>query len=145
MHTTWSNGDVAQVCRNHPMSSVSLKEVLGNSSYPEKEFHRKPKNPRFLRIVLLVLQIFMRVLPLWLREFWKFSDASSTSRKIAQYFDKLILIKYLPSFHHLIPRELKTLYCRNGWRGSTSMRSNFLETTHSCSRRSTECDFAGYS
>ena len=71
-HTTLSEDDVVQVCRNHPMTQISSKEVPGNnSSYPEKEFHRKPKNQRFLRIVHLVLQIFMWVLPLWLRKIRK--------------------------------------------------------------------------
>ena len=42
--TMRSKDDAIQVCRNHPMLSISSKEVPGNnSSYPEKEFCQKPK------------------------------------------------------------------------------------------------------
>ena len=98
-HTTRSEDDVVQVCRNHLMSPISLKEVPGNnSSYPEKEFCQKPKNWRFLRIVHLVLQIFMWVLLLWLRKIQKvqrwirdFSNASSFSRKDSPISCQIIL------------------------------------------------------
>ena len=111
-HTTRSEDDVVQVCRNHPKSPISLKEVpRNNNSYPEKEFRRKPKNRRFLRIVHLVLQIFMWVFPYHgSARSEKFSDGSDSSamhlllqEKIAQYYVKSFLVKCLPLYHHLIP------------------------------------------
>ena len=103
--TTRSEDDVVEVCRNLPKSPISLKEVpRNNSSYPEKEFRRKPKNQRFLRIVHFVFQIFMWVRPLWFRKIQKvqrwireFSEASSTSRKDSPIFCQIIL-DYISAF-----------------------------------------------